>query len=279
MTNDTGEAQEAKWPQKAYKNLDFLNSEDARSIRVLCEFEEPASRFERLGVKDTIVFLGSARALPMDEAQRQLEAAQAQTAADAGASAARAVKRAEYAVRLARYYEDAVELAERLTRWAQGLPNHAQRFLVCSGGGPGIMEAANRGAANASGASVGLNISLPMEQHPNPYQTRELMFEFHYFFVRKFWFFNMARGLVVFPGGFGTMDELFELLTLIQTRKTTHPRPTVVYGTEFWNELYNFEALVDWGVICPEDLDLFRFCDTVDEAFDYLTAELTRHYL
>ncbi|MCP4643370.1 MAG: LOG family protein [bacterium] len=268
-------------PVKAYNDLTFLNGPEARSIRVLCEFEEPETRFKRLGVEDTIVFLGSARSLPLEDAQRNL--ADARTALDESATPTdelrAAVEQGENGVRLARYYEDAADLAERLTRWSKSLPQPSRRFIVCSGGGPGMMEAANRGAARANGLSVGLNISLPMEQHPNPYQSRELCFEFHYFFVRKFWFFSMGRGMVVFPGGVGTMDELFELLTIIQTKKTTKPRPIVLYGTEFWNEVVDFEAMVKWGVIAPEDLDLFKFCDDVDTAFEYLKGELTRHYL
>lgn len=270
MTGDKGT--QYHQPEKAYRNPEFLNSPEARSIRVLCEFEEPEMRFRRMGVQDTIVFFGSARTLPLDKAQTQLDAAKA-------TGDAHAVKQAERGVTLARYYEDAADLAERLTRWSKDLPNHSRRFIITSGGGPGIMEAANRGASKADGISIGLNISLPMEQFPNPYQTRELSFEFHYFFIRKFWFMYLAKALVVFPGGFGTMDELFESLTLIQTGKTDAPRPIVVYGTEFWKEIVQFDKLAEWGVISPEDADLFHFYDDVDSAFEFLTAELTRLYM
>ncbi|MBI3118174.1 MAG: TIGR00730 family Rossman fold protein, partial [Candidatus Hydrogenedentes bacterium] len=173
----------------------------------------------------------------------------------------------------------AAQLAERLTTWSKALPKKKRHFIICSGGGPGIMEAANLGANRAGGLSVSLNISLPMEQVPNPFQTRELAFEFHYFFIRKFWFVYLAKALVVFPGGFGTFDELFEVLTLVQTKKARKPMPIVVYGREYWEEVVNLDALVRWGTISPEDLQLFRICDTVDEAYDYLTQELTRLYL
>lgn len=259
-------------PIKAYKNLDFLTSRDARSIRILAEYLEPQSRFRHHNVKDTVVFFGSARAEPLDEAQRGLEAARRD--GDAGAE-----RRAERVVRLARYYDDAVTLARMMTDWSKGLDLPDRRFIICSGGGPGIMEAANRGASDASGLSIGLGISLPMEATANPYITRELGFEFHYFFTRKFWFVYLAKALVVFPGGFGTMDELFELLTLIQTGKTGKTMPIVLYGKEFWDEVVNLDALVDWGTISPEDLDLFRVCSTPEDAYEYLTTELTRLYL
>jgi len=179
---------------------------------------------------------------------------------------------------MSRYYEDAALLAEKLTRWSLSIENPAKRFYICSGGGPGIMEAANRGAQNAGGPSIGLNISLPFEQTPNPFQTRELSFEFHYFFVRKYWFFYLGKALVIFPGGFGTMDELFELLTLVQTQKTKKYMPIILYGSEYWNELINFNALVKWGTINREDLNLFHFFDDVDSAFEFLRDELLKLY-
>ena len=192
---------------------------------------------------------------------------------------AKALRKAEAAVKLAPYYDAAVDLAKRMTLWSKSLRNREHRFLVCTGGGPGMMEAANRGAKEAAGASIGLGISLPFEQGINPYVTRDLAFEFHYFFVRKYWFAYWAKALVVFPGGFGTMDELFELLTLIQTRKVEKRLPIVLYGSEFWNDILNFEAFVNWGVISPEDLSLFKIIDSVEEAADYLQKMLTELHL
>ncbi len=265
-----------KWPEKAYKNSEFLASHDARPIRVLCEFLEPERRFRELGVKSTIVFFGSARTLPHETAKHRLKAAREdlKRASEASLKLEQAVDKAECALRLSRYYEDATVLAEKLTRWWLSRPKDA--CVICSGGGPGIMEAANLGAAQAGGPSAGLNISLPFEQVPNTYQTRELSFEFHYFFIRKFWFVYLAKALVVFPGGFGTFDELFELLTLTQTGKLGKRVPIVIYGTEYWNDVIDFDAMARWGMISEEDLKLFRFCDDVDTAFDYLTKELDK---
>lgn len=269
------------WPEKAYKNLNFLNSSDAREIRVLCEFMEPESRFRRMRVKDTIVFFGSARIVSNGAAQAEYEAAKAMTSGTKRVpkAAQETLERARHARHMARYYDNAMELAERLTTWSKSIPGRKRRFIVCSGGGPGIMEAANRGAAQAGGYSIGLNISLPFEQKPNPYQTRELSFEFHYFFIRKFWFVYLSKALIVFPGGFGTFDELFELLTLIQTNKTAKMMPVVLFGKEFWKEVINFDALVKWGMISRSDLDLFHLADDVDSAFEYVRNELTRLYL
>lgn len=265
-------------PEKAYKNLAFLSSPDGRLVRVLSEFLEPQARFRRHRVRDTVVFFGSARTLPPEAAAERLAAAEAAAATNPTPENLAARETAGRGVLLSRYYADAVALSERLTRWSLSLPKSNGRFHICSGGGPGIMEAANRGAQQAGGASVALNISLPMEQAGNPYQTPDLAFEFHYFFVRKFWFMYLARALVVFPGGFGTFDELFETLTLIQTRKTVKQIPVVVYGSEYWNEVVNLPALARWGMICPQDLELFRVCDTVDEAYAHLTAALAEHY-
>ena len=262
---------EGTWPEKAYKNLNFLQSADGRLIRVMCEFAEPGARFRRLGVRHTVVFYGSARLVSTTDAIAQLE--NARTHGDKAA-----IKRAEVNIEMARYYDDAQELARRMALWSMELPKNKQ-FAIATGGGPGIMEAANRGASLAGAPNVGLNISLPFEQEPNPFQTPELAFEFHYFFVRKFWFVYLAKALVAFPGGFGTLDELFELLTLVQTKKTVKRMPIVVYGTEFWKKLVNWDYLVDRQVISQEDLDLFAFCDTVDEAFEHLKTELERTYL
>ncbi|MCH7485457.1 MAG: TIGR00730 family Rossman fold protein [Proteobacteria bacterium] len=258
------------WPVKAYRNRAFIDRADARPLRILAEYLEPHARFEDLNISDTIVFFGSARILPRDEATRALEEARA-GGGDVGA--------AERRLALSRYYEDARELARRLTRWSKGLEDTRRRFVVCTGGGPGIMEAANRGASEAKGINIGLNISLPEEQHGNPYITRELAFEFHYFFMRKFWFTYLAKALVIFPGGFGTMDEFFELMTLVQTRKLKKKMPIVVYGTGYWDDVLDFDAMVRHGVIDKGDLDLIQRVDSVDDAYRYITAEMTERFL
>jgi uncharacterized protein (TIGR00730 family) len=257
---------------KAYENLDFLHSRDARTLRILAEYLEPQSRFAHYNVADTVVFFGSSRALPLEEAREAVEAARA-------SGERPRIEAAERAALLARYYDEARTLARLLTEWSKKLTQPARRFLVCSGGGPGIMEAANRGASEAAGISVGLGISLPLESTANRYITRELTFEFHYFFMRKFWFVYLAKALVVFPGGFGTLDELFEVLTLTQTRKLGKRIPVVLYGRAFWDDIVDLDALVRWGTISPEDLELFQVSDTPQEAFEYLEAELTRLYL
>jgi len=258
--------------EKAYKNMEFLASLEARTLRILSEYIEPQHRFARYKIKDTVVFFGSARAHAADRAEAALKAAEA--AQDAGA-----VRAARMGVALSRYYEDARTLAKRLTEWSKSLHQPNRRFIVCSGGGPGIMEAANRGASEASGISIGLGISLPSEPSNNGYITRELAFEFHYFFMRKFWFAYLAKALVVFPGGFGTMDELFEILTLVQTKKMGKHIPIVLYGGEFWHDVLKLDALVKWGTISAGDLDLFRVSDSPDDAFEFLTAQLSTLYL
>jgi len=228
--------------QLAYERTEFLESDDARQLRILAEYIEPLARFRKAGIHDTIVFFGSAR-----------------LAADGP---------------LGRYYAEARELARLITQWSKSLPSHAHRYVICSGGGGGIMEAANRGASDAGGKTIGLNISLPHEQRPNPYITRELLFEFHYFFMRKLWFAHLARALVAFPGGFGTLDELTEILTLAQTRKLSRPIPVILYGSDYWNEVLNFKALVRHGVISTEDLKLFEFADSPQAALQIVQTRL-----
>jgi len=231
----------------AYRNHEFLDGPEGRALRILSEYLYPLGHFRKARVHDTVVFFGSARLMEMGP--------------------------------LGRYYSEARELARRLTAWSDSLPDSTRRFVVCSGGGPGIMEAANRGARDAGGQTVGLNIGLPFEQRPNPFVTPELNFEFHYFFMRKFWFAYLAKALVVFPGGFGTLDELMEILTLVQTQKLMKRMVVVLYGTTFWKEVLNFDALVRHGMIAPEDVNLFEFADDVDTAFKLLEAGLTRYYL
>ncbi len=227
----------------AYQNSEFLQGSEGRPLRILSEYLEPLSHFERLKLQDTVVFFGSARIR-------------------------------ENSI-LGRYYQEARELAKMITEWSQAEFKGTHRFVVCTGGGPGIMEAANRGAADAEGMTVGLNIGLPFEQFPNPYISPDLSFEFHYFFMRKFWFAYLAKALVVFPGGFGTMDELFEILTLAQTQKLKGEMQILLYGSEFWKEVVNFDALVKYGTIAAEDMQLFKFVDTPAEGFALLKDHLS----
>ncbi len=271
----------ARKSRKAYENLGFLKSRDARVIRMLCEYLEPLQRFQRLGVRESIVFFGSARAKPVAVIHAQLEEALAKKRNATGRAAAALqdeIDALHTSSKLARYYDEAAELSRLLTSWAKGLPEK-NRFTICSGGGPGIMEAANRGATElAGGKSIGLTISLPREESGNPYISPELLFEFHYFFMRKLWFVYMAAALVIFPGGFGTMDELFEVLTLVQTRKIGRPLPILLYGRKFWEDFLDMDALVRWGTISPNDLDLFKVCDDPKEAFAWLTEKLLKAY-
>ena len=251
-------------PVKAYKNLDFLASPPARPIRILAEYLEPGRRFRHHGVDNTIVFFGSARAPEPEEAARLR--AQASTDEELDAAA-----RAE---RLSRYYGDARELAARLTRWSAGRASEDRHFVVTTGGGPGIMEGANRGAVDAGGLSAGLGISLPWEPGLNAYVSESLAFEFHYFFMRKYWFAYLAEAVVAFPGGVGTLDEVLEVLTLLQTGKIHKPMPVVLYGAEFWSSVLKLDALEAWGTISPRDLERFHLSDTVDDAFEHLVAAL-----
>jgi uncharacterized protein (TIGR00730 family) len=255
----------AHQPQLAFHNKEFLDSLPARTLRILAEYVEPEQRFRAYDVRDTIVFFGSARILSREAAEAALETAR-KTGGD--------IADAEQRLSMSRYYEDTRELAKRLTLWSKGLHAPGTRFVVCSGGGPGVMEAANRGASEARGINIGLNIQLPFEQHANPYITHALNFEFHYFFMRKFWFAYLAKAMVCMPGGFGTMDELMEILTLAQTLKVKKKLPIVLYGAEFWREVIDLNALVKYGTISREDLDRVFRTDSVDEAFAFLTHEL-----
>jgi uncharacterized protein (TIGR00730 family) len=241
-----------KKPPKAYRNQEFLNSPDARTIRILAEFNEPLARFRKYGIENLLVFFGSART----PAPSQID------------------QDDEIAKKMSGYYADTVALSKKLTEWSFKKGTKEQSHYICSGGGPGIMEAANKGAALAGGKSVGLNISIPTEQDPNPFIDDEFMFEFHYFFIRKFWFVYLAKAVVVFPGGFGTLDELMEVLTLIQTNKLGKQIPIVIFGSEYWNEVLNIPAMIKWGTISKEDLDLMYFTDDVDDAFNYLIKNI-----
>jgi len=262
-------------PVKAYRNLEFLMGPDARPIRILAEFLEPLSRFRRLKVRDTIVFFGSSRAESLKAVKVDLRAFESRMKRTKRVTKkARAEReRIEMRLELARYYEEAATLAELLTRWARSVDSH-NRFIITSGGGPGIMEAANLGAARGGGKSIGLNISIPSEQDPNPHISEGYNFEFHYFFMRKLWFLYLARAMVVFPGGYGTMDELMEVLTLVQTGKVTKPMPIVLYGARYWEDVIDFDALVRWGTVAPEDLRLFHRSDDPEEAFEYIKGQL-----
>ncbi len=287
----------------AYENPDFLNSPDGRIFRIMAEYSEPLQRFRRERIQDTVVFFGSARFAPVERtagvaaatdpsgsnrptSMRLLSntgsaesAPQDEQPADVDDPSISGLRqtRARTATDMARYYEDARTLARMLTAWSKDLPGRRHRFVVTSGGGPGIMEAANRGAHEAGGKTIGLNIKLPFEQMPNPYITPSLNFEFHYFFMRKFWFAYMAKALVVFPGGFGTLDEMFELLTLAQTHKLAKQMTIVIYGRDYWSNVINLDLLAETGAISLRDKDLFRFADTPEQAFNLLRDGLQQY--
>jgi uncharacterized protein (TIGR00730 family) len=263
----------------AYENASFIKSPDGRILRILAEYQEPLSRFRREQIQDTVVFFGSARFQGNDAARRNLTVVEKNDANSPAGQRDQDMKRALAAVDMARYYEDARRLAFLLTEWSIQIPARRRRFVVTTGGGPGIMEAANLGAHEAGGKSIGLNINLPFEQNPNSYITPALNFEFHYFFMRKFWFAYLAKALVIFPGGFGTIDELFEILTLAQTNKLAKKILVVIYGSEYWNRIMNFQAFVDAGTVSPEDLNLFKFVDTPQDAFAFLREGLTEYHL
>jgi uncharacterized protein (TIGR00730 family) len=259
----------------AYENPAFLNSPDGRVLRLLSEYTEPRSRFRREQIQDTVVFFGSARFHSQAEANRNL----AELEKGPGVPPAAERKKVLASVNMARYYEDARRLAFLLTQWSVQIPARRRRFVVTTGGGPGIMEAANLGAQEAGGKTIGLNINLPFEQDPNPYITPALNFEFHYFFMRKFWFAYLSKALVIFPGGFGTLDELFEILTLAQTQKLAKKILVVIYGSEYWKRLINFDGMIDAGTIAASDLDLFHMADSPEEGFEFLRDGLTKYHL
>src|SRR5579863_5801005 len=261
----------------AYQNEPFLDSPDGRILRILAEYQEPLARFRREQIQDTVVFFGSARFQGLRAAEKNLTALEEKNTVAERSHLAADLKVAKAGIDMARYYEDARRLAHMLTQWSIQIPARRHRFVVTTGGGPGIMEAANLGAHEAGGKSIGLNINLPFEQNPNSYITPALNFEFHYFFMRKFWFAYLAKALVIFPGGFGTIDELFEILTLAQTDKLAKKILVVIYGSEYWKSVLNFELLASKGAIAQKDLALFQFADTPEEAFELLKDGLIHH--
>src|SRR5256885_12775848 len=263
----------------AYLNAEFLDSQDARPIRILSEYLEPLRRFKEQKVQDTVVFFGSARVNSRERAERALQSLRARGVENADDAYERELKRSRKALEWARYYEEARELARLLTSWTQSLQSENHRFVVTSGGGPGIMEAANRGAREGGGKTIGLNIRLPFEQGANPYITEGLHFEFHYFFMRKFWFAYLAKALVIFPGGFGTCDELFEILTLVQTDKLSKQIQVILYGSEYWDQILDFKPMAEWGAIAEADLSLLQYADTPKDAFEQLQNHLIAHHL
>ena len=246
-----------------YHNDEFMDSEAGRPLRILSEFFAPQQVFQQEDVENTIVFFGSARTLPPDEIKKRRK----------GCKDKKELARLERLEKVADSYNAARELGSKLGRWAN---KRHEGYAIMTGGGPGIMEAGNRGASDVGTPSIGLNIKLPFEQHPNPYIDDALNMQFRYFFVRKYWFLKKARALVVFPGGFGTLDEMFEMLTLIQTDKYAQQMPVVVFDSKFWKKVLNWEYLAETGMINKEDLKLFKFCDTVDEAYKFITAALEK---
>src|SRR5919198_4593785 len=263
----------------AYLSPDFLESEEARPIRILSEYLEPLRRFRDQKIQDTVVFFGSARVDSRERAERALQTLRARGDRNADAKYQEELTKSRKAVEWARYYEEARELARMLTSCSLTLQSENHRFVVTSGGGPGIMEAANRGAREAGGKTIGLNIRLPFEQGANPYITPSLNFEFHYFFMRKFWFAYLAKALVIFPGGFGTCDELFEILTLVQTDKLSKKIEVILYGRDYWEHVLHFRPMAEWGAIAEKDLELVDYADTPAEAFERLRAHLVKHHL
>jgi hypothetical protein len=263
----------------AYLYREFLESAEARPIRILSEYLEPLRRFKEQKIQDTVVFFGSARVDSRERAERALRTLRSRGERDADQQYQTELAKSRRALEWARYYEEARELARRLTEWSLTLESENHRFVVTSGGGPGIMEAANRGAREAGGKTIGLNIHLPYEQGANPYLTEGLHFEFHYFFMRKFWFAYLAKALVIFPGGFGTCDELFEILTLVQTDKLSKKIGIILYGSEYWEQVLHFKPMAEWGAIADKDLELVQRVDTPADAFERLRAHLLEHHL
>jgi len=272
MANDSKTG--AHMPQLAYRSLRFLESADARALRIVSEYFDPLAHLRRAGVQHTVVFFGSARIRSRDEALQNLREVELRRKEGSSPALQAELKSARMGVHMSRYYEGARELSRLITTWAMKLNKSPNVLMVCSGGGPGIMEAANRGASEAGGKSIGFNIKLPMEQKPNPYITPELSMLFRYFFMRKLWFAQPAQALIVFPGGFGTMDEMWEFLTLMQTHKMGHRVTILLYGSKFWRRAINFGWLVEAGTVNKDDLKLLRFVDSPEQAFEILKDEI-----
>jgi uncharacterized protein (TIGR00730 family) len=265
-------------PQVAFRDALFVESVAARPVRILTEYIDPLTRLRRESVGDTIVMFGSARIQSRERALARLRRLKRTPGRVTPRHRAR-LRQARAALEMSRYYEEARLLARRLTAWATALGDHPRRFVICSGGGPGIMEAANRGAAEAGGKSIGLSIELPHEQWPNAYISPELSFQFHYFFMRKLWFAQPAKALIVFPGGFGTMDELWEMLTLMQTGKLKRRHLILIYGRQYWDRVLNWREMLKSGTISQREYRLLQFADTVDEAFDRIRKGLEEFHM
>jgi len=271
-----GRTRKMRTAKMSYRSESFMASVAARPLRILAEYLDPLTRLRRENVADTIVMFGSARILPRDRAEKLLARAKQGRLTK---EKQQQVREAHRAVEMSRYYEEARELARRITAWSLTLGTTPRRFVICSGGGPGIMEAANRGAIEAGGKSIGLNIQLPHEQGINPYISPELSFNFHYFFMRKLWFSQVAKALIVFPGGFGTMDELWEMLTLLQTGKLPRRNLILIYGRRYWDDVMNWRAMLRWGTINESEYSLLHFADTVDEAYNFIKTGLEKYHM
>tara|TARA_B100000902_G_C27232637_1_gene875702 strand:- start:136 stop:948 length:813 start_codon:yes stop_codon:yes gene_type:complete len=261
-----------KRKNRFYFNEDFLGSPQGRSVRILSEYYGPLKKIKKNKIYDTIVFFGSARIKSRDEAEDYLKKL------DTSSSDKEKI-RAKKDLEMSRYYEDARVLSYKLTKWSKNLKSKKSRYIITSGGGGGIMEAANRGAKEAEGISIGLTISLPFEATSNEFISQDLDLKFHYFFMRKFWFIYLAKALVVWPGGFGTLDEVMELLTLIQTKKIKKRLPIVLFGSEFWNSVVNWNYLIECGTISEDDLDLFYISDNVEDVYNYITKYIEEYKL
>jgi uncharacterized protein (TIGR00730 family) len=270
-------------PKAPHEDHRFLESTPARPLRILAEYLHPLVQLKREGIADTIVMFGSARIESHETAQARVSRLKKENVRKLSAAAQvrhrSEVRHAKSLLEMSRYYEEARQLSHKITSWSLTLGPKPRRFVICSGGGPGIMEAANRGASEAGGKSIGLSIELPHEQFANAYISPELSFNFHYFFMRKLWFAQIAKALVVFPGGFGTMDELWEMLTLLQTKKLPKHNIILIYGKKDWDEVLNFRAMVRWGMIDDEEHKLLQFADNVDEAFDLIRSGLEKYHM